>query len=120
MASGGDIVLPEPEEIESVHFTGKDFDLTIRNDDSIRQFLRGLSQAKDTGRTSDRDEPDMSAGEVLAELNFHQGGASRLILCRSDTGIMVEQPFQGIYRVDDEGVRLWGLLSTQELEFYLS
>lgn len=100
--SGVDIALPEPEEIESVHFTGEGLDLTIWNSDSIRQFLHGLSQAEDTGQSSDRDEPDMGTGEVLAELKFREGGTSRLFLYRNGEGFMAEQPFQRIYRVDNE------------------
>lgn len=105
-ASGGGIALPEPEEIASVHFTGEGIDLTIRDGDLIRQFLSSLSQAEDTGRTSGRDEPDMGAGEMLAELNFRQGGTSRLLLYRVSEGFMAEQPYQGVYRADD-GLEDW-------------
>ena len=100
MTSGGDIILPQAEKIKSVHLTGSEFDLTT-DGDFIGQLLHDLSQAKNTGRASIQDVPDQGAGLVRIDLNFWEGGTSTLFLYRDDGGLMVEQPYQGIYEMDE-------------------
>lgn len=98
MASGGDIILPQAEKIESVRLTGSELDLTTSSGAFIEQLLHDLSQAKDTGRASIQDVPDQGAGVLRVDLNFRSGGTSTVFLYRNNDGLMVEQPYQGIYR----------------------
>ena len=100
MTSDGDIILPQAEKIMSVHLTGSELDLTT-DGDFIGQLLHDLSQAKNTGRASIQDVPDQGAGLVRIDLNFWEGGTSTLFLYRDDGGLMVEQPYQGIYKMDE-------------------
>ena len=100
MTSDGDIILPQAEKIMSVHLTGSELDLTT-DGDFIGQLLHDLSQAKNTGRASIQDVPDQGAGLVRLDLNFWEGGTSTLFLYRDDGGLMVEQPYQGIYEMDE-------------------
>ena len=100
MTSGGDIILPQAEKIESVHLSGSELDLTT-DGDFIGQLLHDLSQAKNTGRASIQDVPDQGAGLVRIDLNFREGGTSTLFLYRDDGGLMVEQPYQGTYEMDE-------------------
>ncbi|MBD5151209.1 MAG: DUF5301 domain-containing protein [Oscillibacter sp.] len=100
MTSDGDIILPQAEKIMSVHLTGSELDLTT-DGDFIGQLLHDLSQAKNTGRASIQDVPDQGAGLVRIDLNFWEGGTSTLFLYRDDGGLMVEQPYQGIYEMDE-------------------
>lgn len=114
LITGREIAIPQEEDVESLHFTGSGLDLTVQNRNSIRQFLHSLSQAKNTGRASVSDTPQGTEA-VLVELNFRQGGSSRLFLYRSGAGFMAEQPYQGIYRVDD-GLEDWLWEQTAEGE----
>ena len=100
MTTGGDIILPQAEKIKSVHLIGSELDLTT-DGDFIGQLLHDLSQAKNTGRASIQDVPDQGAGLVRIDLNFWEGGTSTLFLYRDDGGLMVEQPYQGIYEMDE-------------------
>ena len=100
MTSGGDIILPQAEKIKSVRLTGNELDLTT-DGDFIGQLLLSLSQAKNTGRASIQDVPERGAGLVRIDLNFREGGTSTLFLYRDDGGLMVEQPYQGIYEMDE-------------------
>lgn len=101
IASGGDIVLPQAEKIESVRLTGSELDLTIGSGAFIEQLLHNLSQTEDTGRASVQDVPDQGAGVVRIDLNFRSGGTATVFLYRNIDGLMVEQPYQGIYRASD-------------------
>ena len=105
LATGREIALPQAESVESIHFSGGGLELTIRDREAVRQFLRGLSRAENTGLASVSDAPQGTEA-VLVELNFRQGGSSRLFLYRDNTGYMAEQPYQGIYRVG-EGLEDW-------------
>lgn len=107
MASDGDIVLPEMEDIDSVHFSGSELDLTIGGDAFIRQFLDRLGQAENTGKASVQDVPTQAgAGLIRVDLNFQNGGASTVFLYRDNGGLMAEQPYQGIFRADDS-LEIW-------------
>ena len=106
--SGGDIVLPEPEKIEAARFTGSELDVTIGGEDFITRLLHCMSQGKDTGRSSIQDVPDQGEGLVRIDLYFRRvigkgrWAASTLFLYRSDAVLLLEQPYQGIYRVSDD------------------
>lgn len=110
--SGGDIVLPQAEKIEAVRFTGSELDLTFGGEAFVTQLLQRMSQAKDTGRASVQDVPNQGAGVVRIDLHFKRiigkgrGGASTVFLYREDDALLLEQPYQGIYRVDDS-LELW-------------
>lgn len=105
LLTGREIALPQAENVASIHFTGGGIDLTVQDHEAVSQFLHSLSQAKNTGRASVSDAP-RGTEAILVELSFHHGGSSRLFLYRDGAGFMAEQPYQGIYRIDD-GVEDW-------------
>lgn len=110
--SAGDIVLPEPERIASARFTGSGLDLTFGGDAFVSQLLRRMSQAKDTGRESVGDVPGQAGELVRIDLNFKRlagkgrGGTSTVFLYRDGGELLLEQPYQGIYRVNGD-LELW-------------
>lgn len=101
MFSGGDIVLPAAEELEAVHLTGSDLDFDVKDNAFIAQMVQRLSQAKNTGKASVQDTPGQGGGVVRIDFAFRQGGAGTVFLYR-DGDLLVEQPYHGIYRLDDD------------------
>lgn len=101
MSSGGDIVLPAAEELEAVHFTGSGLDISVKDNTFIASLLQHLSQAKNTGGASVQDIPSQGGGVVRIDFAFNQGGASTVFLYR-DGDLLMEQPYQGIYRLNDD------------------
>ncbi len=112
LTSSGDIVLTEAEKIEAARLTGSELDVTIGGDAFITQLLRRMSQAEDTGRESVQDVPDRRAGLLRIDLHFKRIigkgrlAASTLFLYREGEDVLLEQPWQGIYRVDG-GLEPW-------------
>lgn len=101
MSSGRDIVLPAAEELEAVHLTGSDLDIAVKDNAFIAQLLLCLSQAKNTGKASVQDIPSQGGGVVRIDFAFKQGGAGTVFLYR-DGELLVEQPYHGIYRLNDD------------------
>lgn len=101
MASGGDIVLPAAEELEAVRLTGSDLSVSVKDNTFIVDLLQCLSQAKGTGKVSVQDVPSQGGGVVRIDFTFKRGGASTVFLYQ-DGDLLMEQPYQGIYRLDDD------------------
>lgn len=107
-AAGGDVVLPEAENIEAARLTGSELDLTIGGEAFVAQLIHRMSQAKDTGRPSIQDVPDQGAGTIRIDLYFKRimgkgrGKASTVFLYREGEVLLLEQPYQGIYRVSND------------------
>ena len=101
--SGGKMVLPEAENLESIVLTADQLNLTITDAGSITRLLKLLktSARENTGRPSIQDVPEQGAGLIRIDFRFRKGGTGTVFLYREDTGVFMEQPFQGIYTMDE-------------------
>ncbi|MDE7244448.1 MAG: DUF5301 domain-containing protein [Oscillospiraceae bacterium] len=106
-ACGSGIVLPDAEDLCRITVTGSSVPVVIDDEEKIRELLRELRQAQDTGSDSIRDDP--AEGDFLqVDFIFRQGGASRLFLREEKDKVIVEQPFQRIYETGKNILNLLG------------
>lgn len=101
--AAGEIVLPDPADLETAAITAGGLELTVRNEESIVQLLELLNRSvkQRSGKESVQDVPNKGAGLVRIDFGFREGGASTVFLYREDDRLFLEQPYQGIYEMED-------------------
>ena len=101
--SGGKVVLPEAENLESIVLTADRLNLTITDADSITQLLELLktSARQNTGKPSIQDVPDQVVGLIRVDFGFKKGGTGTVFLYREGTGLFMEHPYHGICAMDE-------------------
>lgn len=101
--SSGKVVLPDPENLEQITVTADDLGLTVTSDTAIAQLLELLAQSvrRDTGSPSVQDIPGERAGQIRIDFCFKTGGASTVFLYWEEGRLFLEQPYQGIYEMDE-------------------
>ena len=98
--AAGELVLPDPEDLESVTITAGELEWTTDGGDFIARLVELLKESAkgDAGRASVQDAPE--GDSVRIDFGFRRGGKSTLFLCREGEGLLLEQPYQGIYLMD--------------------
>ena len=101
--SSGKVVLPDPENLARITVTADELNLTVTNDTAIAQVLELLKQSvrRDTRRPSVQDIPEKKDGQVRIDFGFKAGGASTVFLYWEEGRLFLEQPYQGIYEMDE-------------------
>ena len=95
-ACSAGIVLPDAEDVCRITVTGNGVQTEIEDESTIRELLRELRRAKDTGSDSMRDRP-AEEGILQVDFTFRQGGTGTLFLREESDRVILEQPFQRIY-----------------------
>lgn len=115
--SSGKVVLPEAENLQSIVITANQLNLTITDADSITQLLELLktSARQNTGKPSIQDVPNQGAGLIQIDFRFKKGGTGTVFLYRGNMGLFMEQPYQGIYEMDEALERQLRTQIAQEL-----
>lgn len=92
------IVLPDPGEVVSLDVTA-DGEVSTHSDRGwIGEILEALAQSEPTRKQSIQDTPQE---EHLVKLDFHFAeGTGTLFAYEKDGNYFVEQPYQGIYRIE--------------------
>lgn len=102
MLSG--VVLPEADYLERIVLTADQLNLAITDAVSISQLLELLTTSvrQNTGKPSIQDIPDQGAGLIQIDFRYRKGGTGTVFLYRGgDTRLFMEQPYQGIYEMDE-------------------
>ena len=97
------LVLPKAEDLESITVTVDSLDLTVTGGDSIVQILDLLKQSVkgNTGRPSVQDIPSETAELARIDFHFRVGGTGTIFLYREGAELLLEQPYRGIYEMDE-------------------
>lgn len=98
----GPIVLPYPADVARVVLTDGRTEVTSRDGALIARLLQTLEQAGPAGEAS----PE-GAWSVRVDFGFRSGRESRVFLYRRGGAWLLEQPFQGVWRVNGS---VWELL----------
>lgn len=99
--SCGELVLPDPEDLERAAVTGGGMNWTATDAGAIAGLVEALEQAAgNTRRASVQDVPSGGTGLVRIDFYFKGGGASAAFLYWEDGVLLFEQPYQGIYEMD--------------------
>ena len=95
------IVLPDAGDVEKVTVTGGGISLAVEDAGEIAELLQRMGRARDTGGMSIHDRP-LAEDVLQIDFEFLQGGTSVAFLYQEREKTLLEQPYQGIYRVDAE------------------
>lgn len=97
--AGRRIVLPEAGDVRKITVNGG---MTVRETEDagdIAELLQKMGLALNTGDISIHDRP--LANDVLQiDFEFRQGGTSTVFLYHERGEVLLEQPYEGIYRAD--------------------
>ena len=95
------IVLPDAGDVEKVTVTGGGISLAVEDAGEITELLQRMGRVRDTGGMSIHDRP-LAEDVLQIDFEFSQGGTSVVFLYQERGKTLLEQPYQGIYRVDTE------------------
>lgn len=103
------IRLPAADELEWIRLTCGAESVLRQDADWLETFLESAAQARPTAKASVQDAPNYE-GMVQLDLGFRAGGGSTLFAYPLRGKWYLEQPYQGIYEIDEP---LWKTLSDQ-------
>lgn len=93
------IVLPSPEEIVRVAVTDGEGEVFYGDSAYASILIGAMEGARPTRQASIHDAPAVP-GAIRVEFAFKNGGSSRVFVYTEHGQTWLEQPYQGIYRVD--------------------
>ncbi len=94
------IVLPDTDEIVSIHVTDGDTSIAHSDRAWIEDVISKISDSAPTRIESVNDAPNAD-NYLMIEIRLEKG-ASRLYAYKNKAGYYVEQPYEGIYEINGE------------------
>ncbi len=91
------IVLPKPEQIQSIETTANGSTTTYTDAEQIQSIISGFLESEPTDIESVQDAPQ---GKDYVKIEIWQEAGGSTLFAYEENGIpYIEQPYQGIYKI---------------------
>lgn len=95
--------LPPAENLKSISLEQNNIQTTIDDSKEIEEILGIIGGEKRTTRKeSIQDAPVNAEGEIKIDFHFSETGISTLFVYKKNNRYYIEQPYNGIYQINEE------------------